>query len=268
MRVLAPRRRWRSERPASPRDGKNIPPEVNHASVRRRHVLAATVLPLAGCLDFSGPSESLEDRTDSPKSPETPGTDPRGTPSDESTPGEVTDHVTTTPEVEYALGETHAHEIWRLAVETVDLTTTLRTDAGERYEMPAGEQLLVARATVKNESDDRDGWAAGPFAAVATEQGDGTVVGQPTLVVEHPAFADRPEGGLRVDDLARVAHAEQFDSHGYQVAPGERADVWLVVVVPRGLDRHDVAVAFDGDFQDDVPFPVWWVPEVASEMVG
>lgn len=222
-----------------------------HTIMNRRHVLATVALPFAGCLDFPDSGNVAVSTHTKPTSTESPGAE------SERTAAEATDHVI--PETRYALGDTHTYENWRLAVETVDLTTAFETDEGERYEMPADEQLLVARTTVRSESDERDGWAAGHFAAVASDGGDGTVVGRPTLVVEHSAFADRPEGGVRVDDLARVEHGQQFDAQGYQVDPGERVDVWLVVVVPRELDRQDVAVAFDGDFGDDAPFPVWWV---------
>lgn len=228
--------------------------------MQRRHVLAALALPLAGCTEVLRSDDSTDAGTDPTPDSETPKTDP------ERTPTEETDRVTATPKTEHALGETHTHENWRLAVEALELTTTFETDNGERYEMPADEQLLVARVAVENTANVRDGWSSGLFAVVARERADGgetaasgRVVRRPTLVVEHPAFADEPDDGLPIEDLARVEHARQFFSHGHSVEPGTRADIWLVAVLPRRLERTDIAVAFDGDFQDETPFPVWWM---------
>lgn len=154
---------------------------------------------------------------------------------------------------EYALGEWHAFDGWRVTVSSLDLGSTFRIDDAERaFEMPDGEQLAVATVRVENTADSRRGWAAGDFAVVAA---DGTAYDS-RRAFDHPEFAHEVDVG----DLRRVEHQEQFHASGLGVDAGETARLWVVAVLPAEETRERLAVGFDTPADDEVAYSIRWTP--------
>lgn len=157
----------------------------------------------------------------------------------------------------YAFGDWHALDEWRVTVSSLDRTTTFHVDGVEReFEMPEDEQLVVATVRLENTTSETRGWAAGSFTILV---GDTTY--EPQRAFEHPAFSY----AVDVSRLRDVAHQEQFQTSGFGVAGGRTATLWLVAVVPRTVSRDETAVGYDDRFDDDVRYPVRWVPDGTAE---
>lgn len=209
------------------------------AILRRASMLALPLL--VGC---SG-TQSTDTATSTPN-----GTTAPTTTVPESTTDEETPHLVV--EQEYDLGESHQFGDWTVAVTSVTLDTTFRTDDDAPYRMPDGEQFAVVTVEVTNGTCSRKTWTDTPFVLVADDR---LFVEQPGF--EHPDF-DEP---VQMDDLTRVDHMRRYAPSGHPVEGDETVRSWLLFVFPRGLTREGIEVGFDGDLDDGRGYPIRWVPK-------
>lgn len=166
---------------------------------------------------------------------------------DESTADEPATPLPPT-EQRYPFGGWHVDEPWKLTVAEMELSTTFRTDDGETYEMPDGEQLLVVTARVENVGTRRHGYTGALDGLI-----DGRVY-EDDYSFEHPDY----EHGIGLDELAQVEHVARYRPHAHQVEPGDIVSSWLAWTVPRDVTQETVRIGYDPD--NDGSYPIRWLP--------
>lgn len=222
---------------------------MNRRSVLRRgSTLAFTFL--AGCNGTQSSSSTTSPPNGTPSS-----TTERPTASTTTAPDQTGDEKTPNLVVEqrYPLGESHSVRDWTIAVTSVPLETTFQLDHDQgTFQMPEDEQLAVVTVQITNRTDSQKAWTDAPFVLIADA---GLFYEQ--LGFDHPDF-DEP---VQMDDLTQIDHVRRYAPSGHPVEGGETDRSWVLFVLPRALDRKQIEVGFDGDFDDDVGYPIRWVPK-------
>ena len=156
-------------------------------------------------------------------------------------------------EIQHELGNTHRVHNWNISVSTLNLTTKFQRDGlNAVYEVDGDRQLCLVTLRVTNVDDSRQTWSGWPIVAIVNRR-----VFEDRLAFEHSA-SDAPLG---LEELDQVEHVGRLYPEGYQVESDETFRSWYLFVLPRAVSRRQVQIGLDDVIEDDVPYPIRWIPD-------